>query len=687
MRSPARPVAPVHRPGPLAVRGTVEGFYGPPWSHAERLAHLEFSARIGLNTYVYAPKDDPHHRARWRQPYPDRELAQLAELAAAARRLGIRFVYAISPGLSMRYADDADHRALAAKAGQLADAGVRSFALFFDDVPAELTRPEELERWPGAGAAGAAHGETCASFVSGFLRPRGIREPLLVCPTDYAGTETTPYREQFARTAPPDVVVAWTGTDIVVGGVTRDDIDRAAASYRRRIVLWDNFPVNDYEPARLFLGPLTGRPGDLVGAGLDGVLANPMVQAVPSRIPLVSVADWAADPRGYDPAASARRALATVAGAGATDLVPLVAACSAWPPSADQDAELVRAVDDALAGRPGGTEVLTARLSELARGCRAAAEPASLVSALRPWLDAGAAMAEAGLAAVRLLQAAAGRSGAERVPALREEARLALAAAESHYADVLRSVIPPFVRQVLDRAAPAEPEPVGVAPLALLVTGPRRTAGDEVMTDLLARRGYVVCRRATPRPEEIAAAALVVVTRGAGEPAIEAVARVGVPLLAWHGYACLGLARRRDVLLARDQVRIEDPGDPIAAGLAGVVPVYRGPAAMTAAAEVGPDARVVARTDEDRPAVFHYPRGARLADGTTAPAPRVGLFLGPDGPAPWLISERGHAILAAALDQLAVAAHRLAPRATVPRQAVPGRAQPQRLASVPEAPR
>lgn len=646
--------SPVH---PLPMRGTVEGFYGPPWSHAQRLAHLEFSARIGLNTYVYAPKDDPHHRARWRHPYPGWEQAQLAELAGAARALGIRFIYAISPGLSMRYADDADHQALAAKARQLYEAGVGSFALFFDDVPAELTRPEELDRWPGAGAAGAAHGETCASFVAEFLVPAGIREPLLVCPTDYAGTDVTAYREQFAKAAPADTLVAWTGPDIVVGAVTREDIDRATASYRRRVVLWDNFPVNDYEPGRLFLGPLTGRTGDLAGSDLVGVLANPMVQAVPSRIPLVSVADWAGDPGGYDPMAAAPRALATVAGDGAADLAPLVAACSGWPPSADEDAELVRATGDALAGLPHGRDVLTTRLTELARGCRAASEPEQLVSALRPWLDAGTAMAEAGLAGVRLLGA-----GPEHVEALREEARRCLAAAERHYATVLRSVIPPFVREALDRTSAAEPSPAGA--FALLVTGDRRSAGDEAMAELLERGGYAVRRRAEPSPEEVAQAAAVVVTRAAAEPAIAAVARAGVPLLAWHGHVQLGLARRAEVRLARDQIRIVAPEDPMAAGLTGVVTVYRGPGRLTIA-DVGPDACVVARTvDEERPALYHYPAGARLADGTTAAAPRIGLFLGVDGLAPWLVTAEGRAIVEAAVDQLA----RTPARPAIPRQ-------------------
>lgn len=660
------PVGRHHRA--LSMRGTVEGFYGPAWSHAERLAHLEFSAQVGLNAYLYAPKHDPYHRARWRDPYPARELAQLAELAATARALGIRFTYAISPGLSMRYADHADDRALAAKAGQLYDAGIGSFALLFDDVPTELIRPEELVRWPGAGGSGAAHGEVATRFLAEFLAPRGIREPLLICPTDYAGTDVTAYRRQFARTAPADALVAWTGHDIVVGTVTRDDIDRAAGSYQRRLVLWDNFPVNDFEPSRLFLGPLTGRATDLDGSALVGVLANPMVRAAPSRIPLVSVADWAADPRGYDGEASARRALAIVAGTGAADLAPLVRACSGWPPGADPDAELAHAVDDALAGAPGALGVLAGRLEELAAGCRAAVRPQELVSALRPWLDAGAAGAEAGLAAVHLLRAAAAPGAGtaaradERIQSLREAARLALSGAESFYADTLRSVISPFVREVLDRTAPAGPgDADGDAP-ALLLTGRRRTAGDEAITELLERRGYRVSRRDVPGPDEIEQAALVVVTRGANAAAIAAVARVGVPLLAWHGLVPLGLARRSEVLLARDRVRIVDPDDPIAAGFDGVVSVYRGPAKLTTA-DVGPEARVVARVvDEDRPALFHYPSGAGLADGTSAPAPRIGLFLGADGPAPWLLNEAGRAIVEAALDRSAVA---------IPRQAVP----------------
>ncbi|MBI2990565.1 MAG: beta-N-acetylglucosaminidase domain-containing protein, partial [Deltaproteobacteria bacterium] len=51
-------------------RGIVEGFFGPPWSMAHRAAIFEFGARRGMNTYLYAPKDDPYHRERWKEPYP-----------------------------------------------------------------------------------------------------------------------------------------------------------------------------------------------------------------------------------------------------------------------------------------------------------------------------------------------------------------------------------------------------------------------------------------------------------------------------------------------------------------------------------------------------------------------------------------------------------------------------------------
>ena len=425
----------------LPLRGTIEGFYGEPWSHSDRLDHLRFSAACKLNSYFYAPKDDPYHRERWREPYPDADLHRLQELATAADRHGLRFVYCLAPGLSIRYSSSEDHSALLAKADQLWRIGIGEFALLFDDVPTELEHPDDAAVFGSApGSAGAAQGLLCARFQADFLAPRGVTTPLLVAPIDYAGMSGSPYRDRLAGTLPADAQVFWTGPDIVVGRITGDEALAAAGSYGRDIVLWDNYPVNDFDPARLFLGPLQGRGAGLAHA-TRGIVANPMVEAAPSRFALATTADWAWNPAGYDERDSAERALLLVAGASAEDWRPLVAALSSWPPSASDDAALQSLADRTLAGEDAARHELHARLSALATAAGALTNDATdLARQSRPWILAAEAGARAALAALDL-QDGAGGSVAHVEELLRE--------ADSHTAKVLRGILPPFVRAVV----------------------------------------------------------------------------------------------------------------------------------------------------------------------------------------------------------------------------------------------
>ena len=80
------------------MRGIVEGFYGEPWSHEARLQVLALAARHGFETFVYAPKDEPKHRTRWRELYDGEEAARFRELGQAAAAAGIRLVYSVHPG-------------------------------------------------------------------------------------------------------------------------------------------------------------------------------------------------------------------------------------------------------------------------------------------------------------------------------------------------------------------------------------------------------------------------------------------------------------------------------------------------------------------------------------------------------------------------------------------------------------
>ena len=139
-------------------RGIVEGFFGPPWSMRHRRALFRFGAKRGMNTYLYAPKDDPYLRDRWRDEYPLAELARLKELVDRAAANHVRFTYALSPGLSVCYSSESDIAALTRKFDSLYAIGVRSFAVPLDDISYTKWNcaADEQEFGTGGGAAGAA---------------------------------------------------------------------------------------------------------------------------------------------------------------------------------------------------------------------------------------------------------------------------------------------------------------------------------------------------------------------------------------------------------------------------------------------------------------------------------------------------------------------------------------------------
>ena len=63
------------------ICGTLEGFYGRPWRLDQRLQLFEWMKEWdGMNTYMYAPKDDLYHRSKWRELYPEKELSVLKNL-------------------------------------------------------------------------------------------------------------------------------------------------------------------------------------------------------------------------------------------------------------------------------------------------------------------------------------------------------------------------------------------------------------------------------------------------------------------------------------------------------------------------------------------------------------------------------------------------------------------------------
>ncbi|MFZ7946932.1 beta-N-acetylhexosaminidase family protein [Neobacillus sp. 19] len=305
----------------MPIRGSIEGFYGDPWSHEDRLRQLEFYGEHKMNSYIYAPKDDLYHREKWREPYPADKLAELAELIKTAQENHVTFTFAISPGNTITYSSEADLNALVDKAQAMWDLGVRSFALFLDDIDPNLRAPEDKAKFgsdPNPSAAAQAY--LLNRFTEKFINTHEGAERLITVPTDYTGNGPSPYRDRFAELLDKDTVVMWTGQKVVSEQVTAEEAEEVHGVFKHDMLLWDNYPVNDYDRNSLFLGPVVGRDANLSEFGVLGLSANPMNEAEASKLPLFTVADYTWNPEAYDPADSWKRSIQAFGGQAAETL-------------------------------------------------------------------------------------------------------------------------------------------------------------------------------------------------------------------------------------------------------------------------------------------------------------------------------------------------------------------------------
>lgn len=96
-----------------------------------------------MNSYLYAPKDDYKHRAYWRDLYTVEEAEHLTGLISAAKENGVKFYYALSPGLDITYSNPKDIAALKRKLEQVSQFGCSAFSLLFDDIEPEMSEADK----------------------------------------------------------------------------------------------------------------------------------------------------------------------------------------------------------------------------------------------------------------------------------------------------------------------------------------------------------------------------------------------------------------------------------------------------------------------------------------------------------------------------------------------------------------
>uniref|UniRef100_A0A671SJL6 protein O-GlcNAcase n=1 Tax=Sinocyclocheilus anshuiensis TaxID=1608454 RepID=A0A671SJL6_9TELE len=271
------------------ITGVVEGFYGRPWTMEQRKELFRRQQKWGLNTYLYAPKDDYKHRMFWREMYSVEEAEQLTTLISAAKEHGIEFIYAISPGLDITFSNQKEVSTLKRKLDQVSHFGCKSFALLFDDIDHNMC-PADKEVF-----SSFAHAQV--SITSEIFQYLGEPEIFLFCPTEYCGTfcypnvSQSPYLRTIGEKLLPGIEVLWTGPKVVSKDITVESIEEVTKILRRAPVIWDNIHANDYDQKRLFLGPYKGRSTELIPR-LKGVLTNPNCEFESNFVAIHTLATW-----------------------------------------------------------------------------------------------------------------------------------------------------------------------------------------------------------------------------------------------------------------------------------------------------------------------------------------------------------------------------------------------------------
>ncbi len=290
------------------MRAVVEGFYGTPWSQKERVDQIKMYGEYKMNAYIYAPKSDPYHREKWRESYPDSELDRMKELIKTANENKVDFVFAISPGLDIKFEGEdgeVDFKALIKKAETLYDMGVRSFAILWDDIE---------------NRNGVQQAEVLNRFNKEFIKNKDGVKPLITVPVEYWGSsmfngeDVKTYTKEFAETLDKDIEVMWTGNDVIPpNGVSLEDAKKVSNVYNRKMMLWWNYPVNDYKEDKMALGPIYDLDRNL-DEEVSGFIVNPMRFSDSSKISTLTGADYGWNSVSYEAEKSWDKAIEIIAG-------------------------------------------------------------------------------------------------------------------------------------------------------------------------------------------------------------------------------------------------------------------------------------------------------------------------------------------------------------------------------------
>jgi hypothetical protein len=474
------------------MRSGGETFYGNVWSQADTVSQMHFLGAHKMNSFLYTPSGDTRTAgSNWRTTYPADELAPLAAEVAAAKAEHVDFMYRIDPeapgdpAAGICHSSPDDLQALVGRYEQLWSIGIHTILVGWDDTSGSFGCASDTAQFGSATSPIAAAQTYVVRYVeTHFVRTHpGAR--FITVPQEYWGDNSSPYRTAFTAGISPDTGIFWTGPQVVSPTITRSDLDKASAAFGgRQLLIFDNYPVNDYAGNQQHLGPLVGRDPALAGAA-GGIMANEMQQEEPSLIPLFTIADYAWNAAAYDPQRSWDRSLAEFGGGQALTTYAANSVDSPLNigPKSPLQQPIQTFLTDYTSGKPLPVKSLTGLLTKTAAApaeIRHELSDSAFLTESAPWLDKLQLQAQAGVAAVQALSAQT-RGDRPAVKAARSTMDSDVSKAQAIPQVVAPGVfeqLTDFARAETDRFLNSAPTTVAaLAPKQLLAAGVENTVG------------------------------------------------------------------------------------------------------------------------------------------------------------------------------------------------------------------
>jgi hyaluronoglucosaminidase len=259
--------------------GVIEGFFGKPWDWSARLSGASFLRDCGYGFFIYAPKSESFLRRGWREPFPERSLEHLRELAGRCRQSNVAFGIGLTPFEIYLNYDKNAQVLLRSKVLQINEVGADILCILFDDMRGDVESLPDLQA--------RVISDVCAWSNA---------ETFIVCPTYYSydprltrefGPPPKAYLQDLGRIIDRRIDFFWTGEKVISDEYSAQHLAKVAADIGRKPFIWDNYISNDSKTRtnHVFLDPSTGS-WDLPASLVAGVAINPMNQAYLSRIAL-----------------------------------------------------------------------------------------------------------------------------------------------------------------------------------------------------------------------------------------------------------------------------------------------------------------------------------------------------------------------------------------------------------------